>query len=156
MLRYSVFSDVEITFPAGILQPPFYDYNWPAYLKYGAFGVVAAHELTHLFDSKGAQYDETGRIRNWWTNATVKAFQERAQCIAKQYDTYYVYDQEGKKVYVNGNVGRSLKLRLCSHDAADEWRGYWRFRNRAGLCSLERANLLLRGRTPVARIGLHA
>jgi endothelin-converting enzyme len=114
--------DGEIVFPAGILQSPFYDYKWPDNLKYGAFGAVAAHELTHAFDNTGAQYDEhgkltcakwtsqadiAGRLRDWWTNSTVKAFDERAQCIARQYSKYYVLDGEGKKVFVNGNVSTS-------------------------------------------------
>lgn len=96
--------DGEIVFPAGILQPPFYHLSWPAYLRYGAFGAVAAHELTHAFDNSGAQYDEKGRLRDWWTNQTVAAFEERAQCVAKQYSKFYVLDPEGNKVYVNGNV----------------------------------------------------
>lgn len=96
--------DGEIVFPAGILQPPFYSYDWPAHLKYGAFGAVAAHELTHAFDNSGAQYDEHGRLRDWWTNKTVKAFEERAQCVSRQYSKYFVLDDEGKKVYVNGNL----------------------------------------------------
>lgn len=53
--------DGEIVFPAGILQPPFYSLSWPSHLKYGAFGGVAAHELTHAFDNSGSQYDESGR-----------------------------------------------------------------------------------------------
>lgn len=73
-------------------------------MRYGAFGAVAAHELTHAFDNSGAQYDEKGRLRDWWTNKTVAAFEERAQCIAKQYSQYYVLDAEGNKVHVNGNV----------------------------------------------------
>lgn len=48
--------------------------------------------------------DNAGRLREWWTNSTVKAFEERAQCIAKQYSKYYVLDGQGNKVYVNGNV----------------------------------------------------
>lgn len=96
--------DGEIVFPAGILQPPFYSYDWPKHLKYGAFGAVAAHELTHAFDNSGAQYDEHGRLRDWWTNKTVKAFEERAQCVSRQYSKYFVLDPEGKKVHVNGNL----------------------------------------------------
>jgi len=96
--------DGEIVFPAGILQPPFYSHAWPSHLKYGAFGAVAAHELTHAFDNSGSQYDDKGRLREWWTNTTVKAFEERAQCVAKQYSKYYVYDESGNKVHVNGNV----------------------------------------------------
>ncbi|KAL1411044.1 hypothetical protein Q8F55_001991 [Vanrija albida] len=96
--------DGEIVFPAGILQPPFYSIHWPEYLRYAAFGAVAAHELTHAFDNQGAQYDENGLLRDWWTNSTLKAFDERAQCIARQYSKYYMLDAEGNKVYVNGNL----------------------------------------------------
>lgn len=96
--------DGEIVFPAGILQPPFYSHDWPAHLRYGAFGAVAAHELTHAFDNSGSQYDEKGRLREWWTKKTVEDFEKRAQCVAKQYSQYYVYDAEGKKVFVNGNL----------------------------------------------------
>ncbi|KAK8869620.1 hypothetical protein IAR55_000187 [Kwoniella newhampshirensis] len=96
--------DGEIVFPAGILQPPFYSQAWPAHLRYGAFGAVAAHELTHAFDNTGSQYDDKGRLRDWWTQKTVKNFEERAQCLSKQYSKYYVLDEQGKKVYVNGNL----------------------------------------------------
>ncbi|BEI97230.1 hypothetical protein CcaverHIS631_0208190 [Cutaneotrichosporon cavernicola] len=96
--------DGEIVFPAGILQPPFYSYDWPSHLKYGAFGAVAAHELTHAFDNSGAQYDEQGRLRDWWTNKTIKAFEERAQCVSRQYSKYFVLDDNENKVYVNGNL----------------------------------------------------
>jgi endothelin-converting enzyme len=117
--------DGEIVFPAGILQPPFYHQSWPAHLKYGAFGAVAAHELTHAFDNTGSQYDERGqlartyvqvyeadwdlgRLRQWWTNSTVEAFEERAQCVSKQYSQYYVLDAQGNKVHVNGNVSNII------------------------------------------------
>ena len=53
--------DGEIVFPAGILQPPWYSQSWPSHLKYGAFGSIAAHELTHAFDNSGSQYDEKGK-----------------------------------------------------------------------------------------------
>jgi len=53
--------DGEIVFPAGILQVPMYSPSWPAHLKYGAFGSIAAHELTHAFDNSGSQYDEKGQ-----------------------------------------------------------------------------------------------
>jgi endothelin-converting enzyme len=55
-----------------------------------------------------AQADSAGRLRDWWTNSTVKAFDERAQCIARQYSKYYVLDAEGKKVFVNGNVSNHI------------------------------------------------
>jgi endothelin-converting enzyme len=65
MYSWAAPPDGEIVFPAGILQPPFYSQEWPAHLKFGAFGAVAAHELTHAFDNSGSQYDEHGRyLRN--------------------------------------------------------------------------------------------
>ncbi|WVN86683.1 uncharacterized protein L203_101855 [Cryptococcus depauperatus CBS 7841] len=96
--------DGEIVFPAGILQPPFYSLAWPSHMRYGAFGAVAAHELTHAFDNSGSQYDDQGRLRDWWTKKTVNGFEKRAQCIARQYSKFYVYDADGEKVYVNGNL----------------------------------------------------
>ncbi|KAJ9123310.1 hypothetical protein QFC22_001509 [Naganishia vaughanmartiniae] len=96
--------DGEIVFPAGILQPPFFSAAWPDYLNYGAFGSVAAHELSHAFDNTGAQYDEHGRLRDWWTNSTVKAFKEKAQCLARQYSKYTIDGPDGKPVHVNGNL----------------------------------------------------
>lgn len=94
--------DGEIVFPAGILQPPFYSLEWPAQLKYGAFGSVAAHELTHAFDDTGAQYNDKGLLRDWWTNSTVEEFTERAQCLARQYSEYYI-TANGKKYHIDGN-----------------------------------------------------
>ncbi|GHJ86140.1 hypothetical protein NliqN6_2542 [Naganishia liquefaciens] len=96
--------DGEIVFPAGILQPPFFSASWPDYLNYGAFGSVAAHELSHAFDNTGAQYDERGRLRDWWTNTTVKAFKEKAQCLARQYSNYTIEGPDGKPVHINGNL----------------------------------------------------
>lgn len=57
-----------------------------------------------------------GRLREWWTNSTVKAFEERAQCIARQYSKYYVLDAEGNKVYVNGNVSVPYTVESDSAD----------------------------------------
>ena len=53
--------------------------------------------------------DVIGRLRDWWTNSTVNAFEERAQCVAEQYSKYYVSGPDGKKVYVNGNVRSSIR-----------------------------------------------
>jgi len=94
----------EIVFPAGILQPPFFSQDWPGYLSYGSFGQVAAHELTHAFDSAGRLYNPEGKLEEWWTKATSEGFNKRQTCLAKQYSSYYVLDPNGKKVYVNGNL----------------------------------------------------
>lgn len=58
--------------------------------------------LIDAFDNTGAKYDDEGRYRQWWTNSTLEAFQERADCIVKQYSDFYVVSAEGKKVHVNG------------------------------------------------------
>ncbi|TCD66686.1 hypothetical protein EIP91_001040 [Steccherinum ochraceum] len=94
----------EIVFPAGILRPPFFSQFWPAYMSYGAFGAVAAHELTHAFDSAGRLYNQQGKLEQWWTNTTSESFQVIQECIVNQYASYYVDDGHGGKVYLNGNL----------------------------------------------------
>ncbi|KAF8522224.1 Metalloprotease [Hysterangium stoloniferum] len=91
----------EIVFPAGILQPPFFSAEWPKYVVYGAFGHVAAHELTHAFDTSGRFYDQNGKLREWWTNTTSAAFDERSRCISHQYSSYTIDDGQGKHIHVN-------------------------------------------------------
>ncbi len=80
----------NINFPAGILQPPFYLAGRDAALNYGAAGAVIGHELTHGFDDQGRRFDGQGNLRDWWTAADGKAFEERASCIADQYSQYVV------------------------------------------------------------------
>ena len=75
----------NINFPAGILQPPFYNPNATDAVNYGAIGVVIGHELTHGFDDQGRRYDGEGNLRDWWTAADTKAFETRADCIANEY-----------------------------------------------------------------------
>ncbi|KAK2467031.1 hypothetical protein APHAL10511_001289 [Amanita phalloides] len=94
----------EIVFPAGILQPPFFAKNWPSYLSYGAFGHVAAHELTHAFDSAGRLYNQHGKLEEWWTEATSKGFKVKQDCIVKQFSEYTIDDGKGGKIHVNGNL----------------------------------------------------
>ncbi|WDI30747.1 M13 family metallopeptidase [Hyphococcus flavus] len=78
----------QITFPAGILQPPFFDpYADPA-VNYGAIGAVIGHEIGHGFDDQGRRFDELGRIRDWWTDTANNRFQERADKLGAQYDSY--------------------------------------------------------------------
>jgi endothelin-converting enzyme/putative endopeptidase len=80
----------EIVFPAGILQPPAFDLAASDAVNYGAIGVVIGHEISHGFDDQGAQYDAQGRLRNWWSDADLKAFQTRTACVVKQYDGYFI------------------------------------------------------------------
>jgi putative endopeptidase len=80
----------DITFPAGILQAPFYDPGADMAYNYGGIGTVIGHEMTHGFDDQGAKFDATGNLRNWWTAEDLKNFQSRADCIAKQYGAFPV------------------------------------------------------------------
>jgi endothelin-converting enzyme/putative endopeptidase len=81
-------SQNSINFPAGILQPPFYDKNDPATTNYGHIGAVVGHELTHGFDDQGSQYDGHGNLSNWWTPADKAKFDARTACVANEYDQF--------------------------------------------------------------------
>ena len=74
-----------INFPAGILQPPYFDKQYDASVNYGAIGAVIGHEITHGFDDEGRQFDATGNLRDWWTPEDAKAYDERGKCIADEY-----------------------------------------------------------------------
>jgi len=78
----------SINFPAGILQPPFFDNAVDDAVNFGAIGAVIGHELTHGFDDQGRQYDEKGNVRDWWTEADGREFEERAACFVDQYGSY--------------------------------------------------------------------
>jgi putative endopeptidase len=91
----------EIVFPAGILQPPFFDPNADNASNYGAMGAVIGHEMTHGFDDEGRKFDAQGNLRDWWTPEDEKNFNERALCVEKQFDSYVVQDdmhENGKLV----------------------------------------------------------
>ena len=78
----------EMCFPAGILQPPFFDEKADDASNYGALASTIGHELTHGFDDQGRQYDWQGNLKSWWTDDDARKFQERAELVAKQYDAY--------------------------------------------------------------------
>jgi putative endopeptidase len=80
----------EIVFPAGILQFPLFDAKADDALNYGAMGSVIGHEMTHGFDDSGRQFDAKGNLRDWWTAEDAKKFQERAECVQKQFDAFVV------------------------------------------------------------------
>jgi putative endopeptidase len=82
----------DINFPAGILQPPFYDFKADDALNFGGMGAVIGHELTHGFDDQGALFDPQGNLKNWWTAEDEKAFKERTQCLVDEYDTFVAVD----------------------------------------------------------------
>jgi putative endopeptidase len=77
-----------LNFPAAILQRPFFDPRADAAFNYGAVGSVIGHEISHSFDNNGALFDSTGRLRNWWTPADFKRFQQAGTALAAQYDAY--------------------------------------------------------------------
>jgi putative endopeptidase len=78
----------EIVFPAGILQPPFFDPNADDAVNYGEIGATIGHEISHGFDDQGSKYDANGSLNNWWTPADRKNFDARTAALAKQYDQY--------------------------------------------------------------------
>jgi len=90
----------DINFPAGILQPPFFDDSRDDAVNYGAVGAVIGHELTHGFDDEGRQFDGKGNLEDWWTPADGKQFTERADCVVKEYDGFVGVDD----LHVNGKL----------------------------------------------------
>jgi len=82
----------EIVFPAGILQPPYFDVNADDALNYGGIGMVIGHEITHSFDDQGAQYDKYGNVTNWWTEADYAKFKNKTQQVIDQYNLFTVLD----------------------------------------------------------------
>ncbi len=75
----------EIVFPAGIMQPPFFDREFPKAMNYGAMGMVMGHEVTHGFDDEGRKFDARGHLREWWAPEVAARFEERAQCVRDLY-----------------------------------------------------------------------
>ena len=84
---YSPFNN-DINFPAGILQPPFFDANKGPAVNFGAIGVVIGHEMTHGFDDQGSKFDAHGNVKNWWTPEDKAAFDQRTSCEVKEYDGF--------------------------------------------------------------------
>ncbi|MBZ5586297.1 MAG: M13 family metallopeptidase, partial [Acidobacteriia bacterium] len=80
----------NINFPAGILQPPFFDERMDDAVNFGGIGMVIGHELTHGFDDEGRQFDAVGNMRDWWTPADAKAFEQRAACFVNEYSDFSV------------------------------------------------------------------
>jgi predicted metalloendopeptidase len=78
----------EICFPAGILQPPYFDPEADDAVNYGNIGATIGHEMTHGFDDQGRQYDAKGNLRDWWTPADAKAYDQRAALIVRQFDAF--------------------------------------------------------------------
>jgi len=96
----------EIVFPAGILQPPFFNQNADDAINYGAIGAVIGHEITHGFDDGGSQYDAEGNLKMWWTPEDRKKFEERADCVINQFGGYQI--QEGLNINGKLTLGENI------------------------------------------------
>jgi putative endopeptidase len=94
----------DINFPAGILQSPFYAGSADDAVNFGGIGVVIGHELTHGFDDQGRKYDDQGNLRDWWTEADGKAFEERAGCIADEYSSFVAVTDDKGEVHLKGKL----------------------------------------------------
>lgn len=90
----------EIVFPAGILQPPFFNMNADDAVNYGAIGVVIGHEMTHGFDDQGRKYDKEGNLNDWWTEEDAKLFEAKTTKLIDQYNNYAILDS----LNVDGNL----------------------------------------------------
>jgi putative endopeptidase len=95
----------EIVFPAGILQPPFFDARMDDAVNFGGIGVVIGHEYTHGFDDQGSKFDAEGNLANWWTPEDRKAFDERTACFVKEYEGFVpVKDPANGDVHLRGRL----------------------------------------------------
>ena len=119
----------EIVFPAGILQPPFFDKNMDDAVNFGGIGLVIGHELTHGFDDQGRKYDPQGNLRDWWTAEDGKEFEKRVSCVADEYSNFVAVDD----LKLNGrltlgentadNGGARIALMALEHMIADDKTG---------------------------------
>ena len=90
----------NINFPAGILQPPFFDKSEDDAVNFGAIGVVIGHELTHGFDDQGSKFDADGNLNNWWTDADRAEFEKRTKCLSNEYGSFVAVDD----LHLNGDL----------------------------------------------------
>ncbi len=90
----------DINFPAGVLQPPLYDAKEDDAPNYGNTGATIGHELTHAFDDEGRQFDAKGNLRDWWTTADAKGFEQRIDCVRDQYAGYTIVDD----IHINSKL----------------------------------------------------
>jgi endothelin-converting enzyme/putative endopeptidase len=115
----------DINFPAGILQPPFFDKRLDDAMNFGAIGAVIGHELTHGFDDQGREFDADGNLRDWWTAADAREFGQRTQCLVDEYSHFTAVDD----VHLNGkltlgeNTADNGGLRIALMALQDELRG---------------------------------
>ena len=116
----------EICFPAGILQPPFFDPQADDASNYGATGATIGHEMTHGFDDEGSQYDASGNLRDWWTPQDRRAYAERQAIMVKQYDAYMALPDQAinGKLTLGENIadlgGLTIAFAALEHVLADK------------------------------------
>ncbi len=119
----------EIVFPAGILQPPFFDKTMDDSVNFGGIGLVIGHELTHGFDDQGRKFDPQGNLHDWWTEQDGKEFEKRVSCVADEYSNFVSVDD----LKLNGrltlgentadNGGARIALAALEHMIADDKTG---------------------------------
>jgi putative endopeptidase len=119
----------EIVFPAGILQPPFFDKTMDDAVNFGGIGLVIGHELTHGFDDEGRKFDPQGNLHDWWTEQDGKEFEKRVSCVADEYSNFVAVDD----LKLNGrltlgentadNGGARIALMALEHMIADDKTG---------------------------------
>ena len=119
----------EIVFPAGILQPPFFDKSMDDAVNFGGIGLVIGHELTHGFDDQGRKFDPKGNLHDWWTEQDGKEFEKRANCVADEYSGFVAIDDlklNGKLTLGENtadNGGARIALMALEHMIADDKTG---------------------------------
>jgi len=116
----------EIVFPAGILQPPFFDPKMDDGVNFGGIGLVIGHELTHGFDDQGRKFDPQGNLHDWWTKEDGEEFEKRAACVANEYSNFIAVDDlklNGKLTLGENtadNGGARVSLMALEHVIADD------------------------------------
>ncbi len=105
----------DVNFPAGILQPPFFDLKIYPAVNFGGIGVVIGHEMTHGFDDEGSQFDTQGNVRQWWTAEDKKQFDQRTDCEIKEYGAFEVAPGQklNGKLTLGENTADNGGLRLA-------------------------------------------
>ncbi|KAL3862332.1 hypothetical protein ACJMK2_008309 [Sinanodonta woodiana] len=107
-----------ITFPAAILQPPFYATNQPKSMNYGGIGVIIGHEITHGFDDTGRQFNKDGNLQQWWSDDVIQRFKTKTKCIVDQYGSYLLpeanmtlngINTQGENIADNGGLKQSFR-----------------------------------------------
>ncbi|XP_050475405.1 neprilysin-4-like isoform X3 [Bombus huntii] len=119
----------SVTFPAGILHPPFYG-NGLQSINYGAMGAIMGHELTHGFDDQGRRYDENGNLQQWWSNETLQRYHEKVECIIKQYGNYHLPELGNNNNFTVNGVNTQGENIADNGGIREAYKAYQRFRTR--------------------------